>query len=258
MAHFVRVLPYKTFRLHPAACPPYNADFDGDEMNIHGPQTEEARAEAKVLLNVQSNLISPKNNTNLIGITDDAITGNYVLSESEVEEAHNYLLKYKHLQNMLFSHRGWLLETILKFKLGWNDKEKRVQIPIYDENGQLKNIRKYLVLGKPTTNNPKFRGVRGHNENYFFPIDNLIKEEFILLCAGEPDTILACQCGFNAGTFTSGEGSFNRNLLPYFKNKLVYICYDKDLAGFRALKQIGPELTKYAKEVKIIDLPFGG
>ncbi len=83
MAHFVRVLPGRTFRLHPAAVTPYNADFDGDEMNIHSPQTEEARAEARILLDVKKNLISPKNNTNLIGCTGDAVTGNYLLSLGE-------------------------------------------------------------------------------------------------------------------------------------------------------------------------------
>jgi len=80
MAHFVKVLPGKTFRLHPSVCRPYNADFDGDEMNIHSPQTEEAKAEAKILLDVKRNLMSPKNNTNLIGCEQDAITGNYLLS----------------------------------------------------------------------------------------------------------------------------------------------------------------------------------
>ena len=83
MAHFVRVLPGRTFRLHPAVAAPYNADFDGDEMNIHSPQTEEARAEAKILLDVKKNLISPKNNTNLIGCIGDAITGNYLLGSEE-------------------------------------------------------------------------------------------------------------------------------------------------------------------------------
>jgi len=53
MAHYVRVLPGKTFRLHPSVCPPYNADFDGDEMNLHVPQSEEARAEAILLMRVQ-------------------------------------------------------------------------------------------------------------------------------------------------------------------------------------------------------------
>ena len=53
MAHNVRVLPYRTFRVHPAVCPPYNADFDGDEMNLHVPQSQEARAEAALLMRVQ-------------------------------------------------------------------------------------------------------------------------------------------------------------------------------------------------------------
>ncbi|MFA4953198.1 MAG: DNA-directed RNA polymerase subunit A' [Candidatus Pacearchaeota archaeon] len=95
MAHFVRVLPGRTFRLHPAATFPYNADFDGDEMNIHSPQTEEARAEAKILLDVKKNLFSPKNNTNLIGCKADAITGNYLFSLDEFtgEEANQILFK---------------------------------------------------------------------------------------------------------------------------------------------------------------------
>jgi len=93
MAHYVKVLPGRTFRLHPAAAFPYNADFDGDEMNIHSPQTEEARAEAKILLDVKNNLISPKNNTNFIGCIGDSITGNYLLGSKEfTKEEANQLL----------------------------------------------------------------------------------------------------------------------------------------------------------------------
>ena len=95
MAHFVKVLPGRTFRMHPAAVAPYNADFDGDEMNIHSPQNEEARAEAKILLDVKRNLMSPKNNTNFIGCTKDSITGNYLLSIEDLskEEANQILYK---------------------------------------------------------------------------------------------------------------------------------------------------------------------
>ncbi|MBI2045302.1 hypothetical protein HYT23_04555 [Candidatus Pacearchaeota archaeon] len=93
MAHYVKVLPGRTFRLHPAVAAPYNADFDGDEMNIHSPQTEEARAEAKVLLDVKQNLMSPKNNTNQIGCIADSITGNYMIGMDEFsrEEANQLL-----------------------------------------------------------------------------------------------------------------------------------------------------------------------
>lgn len=84
MAHFVKVLPCRTFRIHPAVCGPYGADFDGDEMNIHAPQTEEARSEAKVLLNVDNNLFSPKNGMNFLGCVDDAVSGNYLLENMEI------------------------------------------------------------------------------------------------------------------------------------------------------------------------------
>ncbi len=95
MAHFVKVLPYKTFRIHPATAPPYNADFDGDEMNIHVPQTEEAKAEAKILMNVNNNLISCKDNSNLLGCVADAVTGNYLLSSNILTKANASQLLYQ-------------------------------------------------------------------------------------------------------------------------------------------------------------------
>ncbi|MBI2660617.1 DNA-directed RNA polymerase subunit A', partial [Candidatus Woesearchaeota archaeon] len=81
MCHRVRVLPGKTLRLNPAVCTPYNADFDGDEMNLHIPQTEEARAEAEILMEVQTQLISLRYGLSIIGCTQDAISGNYMLSK---------------------------------------------------------------------------------------------------------------------------------------------------------------------------------
>ncbi len=95
MAHFVKVIPGRTFRVHPAVCGPYNADFDGDEMNIHAPQTEEALAEAKVLLNVNTNLFSPKNNMNYFGCIQDAVSGNYMLNNSEISKEDATQLLYQ-------------------------------------------------------------------------------------------------------------------------------------------------------------------
>ncbi len=83
MAHSVVVLPYRTFRLHPAVCPPYNADFDGDEMNLHVPQSEEARAEATLLMRVQDQLISPRYGGPIIGGIRDFITGAFILTRDE-------------------------------------------------------------------------------------------------------------------------------------------------------------------------------
>jgi DNA-directed RNA polymerase subunit A' len=83
MCHRVRVLPNETLRLNPAVCFPYNADFDGDEMNLHIPQTEEARAEAETLMMVQTQLISPRYGLSTIGCIQDAISGNYLLTRKD-------------------------------------------------------------------------------------------------------------------------------------------------------------------------------
>ncbi len=81
MAHRVKVLDYRTFRLNPAVCNPYNADFDGDEMNLHIPQTEEAMSEAKYLMSVGANMISPRHGYSIIGAIQDGISGNYMLTK---------------------------------------------------------------------------------------------------------------------------------------------------------------------------------
>jgi DNA-directed RNA polymerase III subunit RPC1 len=59
----------RTFRFNECVCTPYNADFDGDEMNLHVPQTEEARAEASELMGVLRNLCTPKSGEILIAAT---------------------------------------------------------------------------------------------------------------------------------------------------------------------------------------------
>jgi len=60
LVHEIRVMEGKTFRFNLADCTPYNADFDGDEMNLHVIQSEEARAEARILMRVQEHIISPR------------------------------------------------------------------------------------------------------------------------------------------------------------------------------------------------------
>ena len=106
MAHYVRILPGRTFRLHPGTTFPYNADFDGDEMNIHSPQTEEARAEAINLLDVNENLMSPKNNTNFLGFNGDAITGNYLLGLKDLPADYANQLMYNSGFNKSFSKKN--------------------------------------------------------------------------------------------------------------------------------------------------------
>ena len=80
MVHEIRVMAGKTFRFNLADCTPYNADFDGDEMNLHVIQSEEARAEAKILMRVQEHIITPRYGGSVIGGIHDHISGAYLLT----------------------------------------------------------------------------------------------------------------------------------------------------------------------------------
>ncbi|XP_033975443.1 LOW QUALITY PROTEIN: DNA-directed RNA polymerase III subunit RPC1 [Trematomus bernacchii] len=80
MAHIARIKPHRTFRFNECVCTPYNADFDGDEMNLHLPQTEEAKAEALVLMGTKANFVTPRNGEPLIAAIQDFLTGAYLLT----------------------------------------------------------------------------------------------------------------------------------------------------------------------------------
>ncbi|CAF3739658.1 unnamed protein product [Rotaria sp. Silwood1] len=84
MALYARVMPHRTFRFNECICSPFNADFDGDEMNLHLPQTEEAKAEALVLMGTKSNLVTPRNGEMIIGATQDFLTGAYLITQRDV------------------------------------------------------------------------------------------------------------------------------------------------------------------------------
>lgn len=72
-----------TFKLHSAAVKPYNADFDGDEMNLHAPQTYEAQAEVREIMSVQENCMSHKDNSPVIGLIQDTVLGVYYLTRRD-------------------------------------------------------------------------------------------------------------------------------------------------------------------------------
>jgi DNA-directed RNA polymerase III subunit RPC1 len=84
MAHRVKVLQWRTFRFNECVCGPYNADFDGDEMNVHVPQTVEAVVESMTLMGVHANIVTPRNGEPLIAATQDFITASYLLTRKNV------------------------------------------------------------------------------------------------------------------------------------------------------------------------------
>jgi DNA-directed RNA polymerase II subunit RPB1 len=75
MGHRVKIMPFSTFRLNLSVTSPYNADFDGDEMNLHVPQSYETRAEVAELCMVPKQIVSPQKNAPVMGIVQDTLCG---------------------------------------------------------------------------------------------------------------------------------------------------------------------------------------
>jgi len=85
MGHRVKVLPYNTFRLNVSVTAPYNADFDGDEMNAHIPQSYEASTELSEIAAVPHQIVTPRHAKPLIGVVQDALVGSYRITQPHVE-----------------------------------------------------------------------------------------------------------------------------------------------------------------------------
>jgi DNA-directed RNA polymerase II subunit RPB1 len=96
MGHRVKVMPYSTFRLNLSVTSPYNADFDGDEMNLHVPQSDETRAEVQNLCMVPRQIVSPQKNQPLMGIVQDTLLGVYKMSRRDnflpIEQVMNIMM----------------------------------------------------------------------------------------------------------------------------------------------------------------------
>ena len=102
MGHIVKVLSKgDTFRMNVADTKPYNADFDGDEMNLHMPQDVEAEAEIKHLTAVPYQIISPASNTSIIGIFQDSLLGAYRFTRPDIKfsprDAMNLLMYFNEI-----------------------------------------------------------------------------------------------------------------------------------------------------------------
>ena len=108
MSHIVRVMNKgDTFRMNVADTKPYNADFDGDEMNLHMPQDLESESELRNLAFVPYQLVSPANNSPIIGIFQDSLLGCHQITRKNVSftprEAMNLLMHYSNVDLSIFN-----------------------------------------------------------------------------------------------------------------------------------------------------------
>ena len=121
MCHRVKVLPWSTFRMNLSVTTPYNADFDGDEMNLHVPQSVETKAEISQLCKVERMIITPQSNRPVMGIVQDSLTSVRKMTKRDV------FLEKSQVMNLLMWISSWDGKlpppTIYKPKPLWTGKQ---------------------------------------------------------------------------------------------------------------------------------------
>ena len=122
MGHRVHILPYSTFRLNLSVTTPYNADFDGDEMNMHLPQSLESKSEIMNIMHVPKQIVSPQSNRPVMGIVQDTLIG------CKLFTARDNFLTYEQTMNIVmwiddFDIRNLPMPCIMSPKPLWSGKQ---------------------------------------------------------------------------------------------------------------------------------------
>lgn len=226
----------------------------GDEFTfyqlMHGVGFSQAKAELAKLTGVDVGMsigsASNPQRDNVIPFAKPKIELSPI-PESEVESYHKALLEREKALMFLQEEKGLTIDTIATYQLGYDGE--RIVIPIRDEQGAIRNLRRYHSVKKP-----KMLPYRtGYGDVRFFPIEALESAELVL-CEGEWDCMLARQMDIPAIAHTGGANTWKDEWNPLFAGKRVWICYDHDDAGKTGAEKVGQALAKVA-EVRVIKLP---
>jgi DNA-directed RNA polymerase II subunit RPB1 len=184
MAHRIKIMSANTFRLNVCVTSPYNADFDGDEMNMHVPQSQQTVSELKTLAMVPTQIVSPQEGKPVIGLVQDALLGasrltlnnsglKYIMPEvSSIEEnfGSQFLFNKKQYMNLMMWNKAFTNMDIIpgfvheKQNEYWTGKQVFSTVlpyiniknkDTYIENGILSNNpdKNYLVKKNLATSN---------------------------------------------------------------------------------------------------------
>jgi DNA-directed RNA polymerase II subunit RPB1 len=182
MAHRVKIMPVgDTFRLNLAAVVPYNADFDGDEMNMHAMNSIEGRAELQELMAIDKQVLNAQTNKPTFGLVQDALTGSYLMTRKNTfltrEQVMDLMMAAE--QTMLAENPQWRLPVpaILKPQSLWTGKQV------------------YSMLFPPFSMSKVVR-----NGTEFAPLDDM--ERTVVIQRG--DLLCGALCKQTVGIVTSG------------------------------------------------------
>ncbi len=209
----------KAIRLHPLVCPPFNADFDGDQMAVHVPLSEEAQAEARLLMLASKNILAPKDGKPIVTPSQDMVLGNYYLTiEDEKDPANGRAFKDIHEVELAYENDQITLHTriVIPAKALNNDRftEEQKQKYLITTYGKI-IFNTIFPKGVPFVNEAELKNITtGVDDRFFIERGKDIKKEL-------------------ASWISEGEANkMARNNVPYDKSKVIPHPFKK---GFLAI-----------------------
>ena len=172
----------KAIRLHPLVCPAFNADFDGDQMAVHVPLSEEAQAEARLLMLGSNNILHPKSGDPIVTPSQDMVLGNYYITmEKAGEDGEGRVFKDCNEALMAYERREITLHTRIaipvdsfKYKIFTESQKGKYLVTT---TGKIK-FNEILPDSFPYINEPTDENIQNITPNkYFLSQGTNIKEE---------------------------------------------------------------------------------
>lgn len=178
------------------------------------------------------------------------------ITQGMVDEFHKRMLPRD--TQWFLEHRGLHKDTLQRFKVGRDGD--RYTIPIPDEHGKIRNIRRYKP--NPTGRQAKFLpftkdGVKYGSPARLYGLTELVdsRGEDVIVCEGELDRLVLVQNGFMAVTSTGGAGTFLPDWSRWFEGRLVTLVFDNDGAGQAAAEKVAEMLAAAGVDVQVAELP---
>lgn len=174
-------------------------------------------------------------------------------TQKQLRMWHKKLMANTRALRIMHEKRGLTDETLKKFCIGWDGQ--RFTVPIYDERGELVNVRRY----KPNAREHRYKMISwgtGHGEARLFGFDLLADPEVkeVVLTEGEFDKIIGRQYNIPTVTHTGGAQTFKPEWAKHFKGKHVYVAYDEDMQGDKGFNKVRAILQPVAESVNKVEL----
>ena len=177
-----KLISGKAIRLHPLVTTGFNADFDGDQMAVHVPLSEEAKAEARILMLGANNILSPKDGSPIVTPSQDMILGNYYITmEKDGENGEGRVFRNTNEALMAYQRREITLHTRIAIPV--NSFKHKVFLDNY-KNKYLVTTAGKIIFNEilpdsfPYLNEPSNENIEGYTPaKYFIDYGKNIKEE---------------------------------------------------------------------------------